>query len=236
MYSAHDAKLARRVALKILRAEGPFADGARLLREVRAAAQVVHPNIVTVYDVGEAEGAPFIVMELLAGRSLRACIAANDAPIEARLRWLEQLAGALGAIHARDLVHRDVKPENVLVTDEGTPKLLDFGLARAVPSVDRAAATRTLGPDAWSAKERASEIGTVFGTPAYMSPEQMRGERLDGRADQFAWGVLAFELLTGERPWNRSAPVDLVAAMLAEPPRAPRALNPAIPARVERRS
>jgi serine/threonine protein kinase len=218
VYRARDPKLERCVALKILRADRVH-EAPRLLREVRAAAQVLHPHIVRVFDVGEAEdGSPFLVMELLSGRSLRAAMA-EDASLEVRVRWLDELADALGAIHARGLVHRDVKPENVFVTDEGAIKLVDFGLARAMPVVDRTAVTQTLRHEAPALVDaRLTEAGMVLGTPAYMAPEQMRGEPLDGRADQFAWGVVACEVLAGRRPWSAASDADLVAQVLSRPP------------------
>jgi len=218
VYRAHDPKLGRDVAVKILRPDRSH-DARRLLREVRAAAQLVHPHIVQVFDIGEAaDGAPFLVMELLSGRSLRLMMT-EDVPLDDRLRWLQELADALGALHARGLVHRDVKPENVFITDDGVVKLVDFGLARAIPMVDRSAVTRTLrnqGPVIVNTPM--TEEGVVLGTPAYMAPEQMRGESLDGRADQFAWGVIASELLTGKRPWVADNDGDLVAQMLGHAP------------------
>ena len=210
VFRARDVRLQRSVALKILRSEHdagstptPESPGAtRMLREARAGAALRHANVVTVYDVGEIEqpeslrGTTFLAMELIAGKPLRKYVGDPSIPMEQRVRWLESIARALSAAHAAGLVHRDVKPENVMIDDDGTAKVLDFGVARHTGvAIDPASTTESL---------RVASIatwGSAIGTPAYMSPEQMRNEPLDGRADQFAWGVTAYELLCGERPW-----------------------------------
>jgi eukaryotic-like serine/threonine-protein kinase len=204
VYRAFDPRLHRRVALKVMtrREDGPpqsanSSEGAvRMLREARAAAALDHPNCVSIFDVGEVDGTPFIAMELIEGRSLRALIGA-PVPWDKRLRWLVDVARALAAAHKRGLVHRDIKPENVMVRDDGVVKVLDFGIARRPDApVDPVGATQQSGLEALTGK------GIVIGTPRYMSPEQMRGDPLDGRSDQFAWGVLAYEVLSGKSPWR----------------------------------
>ena len=199
VYCAVDSKLRRRVALKVLRLDAASgsdgSDGrARLLREARAAAALDHANAVSVYDVGEVDGEPFIAMELVHGKSLRAFVGDESVSVDTRVRWLADAARALAAAHKRGLVHRDVKPENVMVREEdGAIKVLDFGLAKptiASSDVDSGLATVT-------------QQGVVVGTPLYMAPEQLRGDSLDGRADQFAWGVMAYELLAGVSPWRK---------------------------------
>ncbi len=207
VYRAYDPRLHRRVALKVLtrREDGSTrsaqppnsSDGAaRMLREARAAAALDHPNAVSIFDVGEVDGTPFIAMELIEGRNLRSVIGA-PVPWDRRLRWLVDVARALGAAHKRGLVHRDIKPENVMVRDDDVVKVLDFGIARRPDApVDPVGATQQGGLEALTGK------GIVIGTPRYMSPEQMRGDALDGRSDQFAWGVLAYELLSGRSPWR----------------------------------
>jgi serine/threonine protein kinase/tetratricopeptide (TPR) repeat protein len=192
VYRAHDTLLRRKVALKILagNATVDVDNSARFLREARAAAALNHPNIVAVYDVGEVKGAPFIAMELVEGRLLRVCVGDSSVPIERRVRWLVEMADALGAAHESGFVHRDLKPENVIVCDNGSTKLLDFGIAKRANKD---------APEA-PASERESfrtQVGHVIGTPRYMSPEQRRGDPLDGRSDQYAWGLLAYELLSG---------------------------------------
>ncbi len=208
VYRAYDPRLHRRVALKIMtrREEGPppsarnSSEGAvRMLREARAAAALDHPNAVSIFDVGEVDGTPFIAMELIEGKSLRTLLEHPTVPWDRRLRWVVDVARALGAAHKRNLVHRDIKPENVMVRDDGVVKVLDFGIARRPDApVDPVGATQQMGLEALTGK------GVVIGTPRYMSPEQMRGDALDGRSDQFAWGVLAYEMLCGKSPWRTS--------------------------------
>jgi serine/threonine-protein kinase len=190
VYSAYDSILHRKVALKVLTAPAgtisgsdspPSSGGAtRILREARAAAGITHPNAVAIYDVGEVDGLPFLAMELVLGRTLRAFVGDPTVPLGRRIRWIADVARALGAAHQLGLVHRDIKPENVMVRDDGFVKVLDFGIARRALTAE----------------------GVIVGTPMYMAPEQVRGEMLDGRTDQFAWGVLAHELLTGKLPWE----------------------------------
>jgi serine/threonine-protein kinase len=198
VYRAFDGRLGRRVALKVISdpAAGPEAN-ARLIREARAAAALDHPNAVSIFDVGEAGETPYIVMELVSGNTLRRAVDAGDVPIAMRLDWLLSVARALDAAHKRGLVHRDIKPENVMVRDDGVVKVLDFGIARrASGAIDPHAGTES------SAIATLTIQGVRLGTPVYMAPEQIRDQPLDGRADQFAWGVLAFELLTGKPPWR----------------------------------
>jgi serine/threonine protein kinase/ABC-type branched-subunit amino acid transport system substrate-binding protein len=219
VYMARDAKLNRHVALKIIQpeaitdSEAAWSGAARLIREAQAAAGLEHPNVVTIYEVGElpardgTPATPFIAMELVRGKSLRDLLGA-PVPIRERIRWLVDVARALGAAHAAGIVHRDVKPENVMIRDDGIVKVLDFGLAK----LDRRVADMT---------SLASLTGAqiAIGTPYYMAPEQMRREVLDGRADQFAWGVLAYELLSGEPPWGRNVdPLELVSNILTKLP------------------
>jgi serine/threonine-protein kinase len=225
VYRAYDEVLHRRVALKVLRADREGIDDAgagvrRVLREARMAASLDHPNVVAIHDVGEHEGTSFLVMELVNGRSLRTLVGADVASSE-RLRWLADAARALAAAHRAGLVHRDVKPENVLLRDDGVIKVLDFGIARAtVLGASHAAAGPVptgVSPAAWTGGARDGE-SSVAGTPAYMAPEQIRGESLDARVDQFAWGVMAYELLTGHLPWTCDAATLLTAVLTQAPP------------------
>jgi serine/threonine protein kinase/tetratricopeptide (TPR) repeat protein len=201
VYRALDSRLHRRVALKVLRSAKSDAETwgravARMLREARAAAALNHPNAVAIYDVGEVDGAPYLAMELIEGASLRRLLG-SSVPLGRRLRWLCDVARALSAAHRAGLVHRDIKPENVMVRDDGVLKVLDFGIARAVRlELD------TSGPTVDGGIVTVTGRGTFVGTPAYMAPEQVRGDPFDGRADQFAWGVLAFEMLSGKIPFG----------------------------------
>jgi serine/threonine-protein kinase len=244
VYRAHDARLQRAVALKILRADkrdgtgsGSSGSGAdRMLREARAAAALDHPNVVSVYDVGQIEtpeelrGTTYIAMELLKGAPLRSFVGDPSVPIERRVSWLADVARALGAAHAQGLVHRDVKPENVMILGDGRVKVLDFGIAKRTTTV----AADAFGPTEASPGMLTAE-GVVVGTPLYMAPEQMRGETLDGRADQFSWGVVAYELLTGKVPWvaQEGGALAVVAQILSSDP-APLSVRPEVPAHVAR--
>lgn len=201
VYRAHDSVLDRAVALKVLRPDATNEDDAqrrrRVVREARAAAALTHPNTVTIFDVGEDGDEIFIAMELLEGEDLRAKLERNDASLNQKLRWLREAARALAAAHERGLVHRDVKPENMFVCKDGTLKLLDFGIAKRGEDEGAAHATHdhpveSLGPNSFK-----TAVGRRFGTPRYMAPEQHAGEPTDSRTDQYAWGLVAFELLTG---------------------------------------
>ena len=224
VYRARDEVLRRTVALKMLQRDGTDGVGnARLLREARVAAAIEHANVVSIFDVGELDGAPFVAMEFVSGRSLRSLV--GDAAIGTRtkLRWLADLARALAAGHRKGLVHRDVKPENVMVRDDGTLKLLDYGIARPSDAPDETAGiglamtgeglimtgSETVDP-AVTRPHR-----SIAGTPLYMAPEQITGEPLDGRTDQFAWGVVAFELLVGYVPWKAKTASALFAEIVS---------------------
>jgi serine/threonine-protein kinase len=230
VYRAKDTLLERRVALKVLQPtaleeESLVADGAaRVLREARASARIDHPNAIAIYDVGEVDGVAFLAMELIVGQSLRSFIGKSGVPLAQRIDWLVQIARALDAAHRLDIVHRDVKPENVMVRNDGIIKVLDFGLARFTSN----------GGDTGYASVATSGEALFGGTPLYMAPEQILGAVIDGRADQFAWGVVAYELLTGELPWNRNVrPSELLAQVLSREVPPPRTKNPEIPEEVD---
>jgi eukaryotic-like serine/threonine-protein kinase len=208
VYRATDPRLGRRVAIKLL--EGLTADSparARFDREARLIASLDHPAAVHVYEAGESGGTPYIVMELVEGVTLRVA-AATEPSWRVKVGWLVEAASALAAAHDAGLVHRDVKPDNVMVRPDGRVKVLDFGIARRVRL---AGAGETAG-------EQVTAEGTIVGTPSYMAPEQLRGEPLDGRADQFAWGVTAYEVLSGESPWGDTEDaVSLISRILGSP-------------------
>lgn len=212
VYQAHDEKLDRKVALKMLASAGDEAARGLVLREARAVAALDHPNAIAIYDVGEVDGEPYIAMELVQGDTLRAYVGDTRASVGRKIRWLVDVARALGAAHRAGIVHRDVKPENVMVRPDGRIKVLDFGIARRNAPVDPAAPTARAQPTA-------STTGGFLGTPMYMAPEQVRGRAADGRTDQFSWGVVAYELLEGQRPWEAQDALGIVAAMMSEPPR-----------------
>jgi len=211
VYAARDPELARAVALKVvIHAERDSSiQQKRLLREARTAARLQHPNVVTIFDVGQVEEATYLAMELVPGHSLRRAIGDPSVPLARRARWLMDVARALGAAHARGLMHRDIKPENVMVHDDGTIKVVDFGIARALEL--------HAGESLEAVGSTVTAEGAVIGTPMYMAPEQLKGEPLDERCDQFAWGVLAYELLSGGRPWTGHG-VTLVSQILTVDP------------------
>jgi serine/threonine-protein kinase len=208
VYRATDTRLRRAVALKVLEVDGIETEVA--LREARAAAAIVHPNVTAIFDADHSGGTSFIVMELVPGTPLRRYVGDEAVPLATRVRWLIEIAAALAAAHQAGVVHRDIKPENVIVNDEGTVKVLDFGIARFA-----ATATPALGILGLDAPGQTG----LTGTPAYMAPEQIQGAGVDKRADQFAWGVVGYELLTGKLPWTSLAgPFGVLAAIVSEVP------------------
>ncbi len=243
VYLARDTRLQRSIALKIMHPEagsgeesqGTSSGAARLLREAQAAAGLEHPNVVTIYEVGEIKGEggeparPFIAMELVKGKALREFVGDESVPMKERIRWLGDVARALGAAHRAGLVHRDIKPENVMVREDGVVKVLDFGLAK------RAAGTTASSTSSTEAQVLPSLTGkgVAIGTPYYMAPEQMRREVLDGRADQFAWGVVAYELLSGVPAWGRDIDaLGMVSKILSEDPTPLHEVRPDVPPHV----
>jgi Tol biopolymer transport system component len=227
VYRARDGRLGREIALKVLPTE-VAQDSERRTRfeqEARAASALAHPNIVTVYDVGESDSTVWIAMELVEGRTVRDLLASG--PLSAR-RALEigtQVAEGLAAAHAAGIVHRDLKPENLIVSRDGYVKILDFGLAKLVERGIAAAEGPTV-----SAGAPGTEPGTVMGTVGYMSPEQAAGQPLDFRSDQFSFGSILYEMATGHRAFQRKTGVETLAAILREEPKAIAELNPTAPA------
>jgi tetratricopeptide (TPR) repeat protein len=218
VYRGHDLLLERDVAVKVLSGTDLGTEGrARLLGEARAAAQLNHPNLVTVYDVDEADGAPFIIMEWVDGESLYARAQAGlrcPEGLEEIVGIARQVCAALEHAHAHGIVHRDLKPENVLLTHDQTAKLSDFGLARSVAS-------------------RLTSEGTIVGTVFYLAPELALGQAFDGRADLYALGVMLYELTTGRLPFEADDPLAVISQHLHAPVVPPRARNPEIPAALD---
>jgi eukaryotic-like serine/threonine-protein kinase len=220
VYKAFDPRLERTVALKVIVVPARSSEGdserlvsefsARLLREARAVASLSHPNVVGIYDVGESGDRLYLAMEYVVGATLRSLAATADVPVARKLRWLVDIARALEIAHRAGLVHRDVKPENVMIREDGAVKVLDFGIARR---------TMTAAGADQQQLDTITGSGSIAGTPVYMAPEQIKGRDVDARCDQFAWGVMAYELLAGERPWPDNGDVlQLVAKVLTEPP------------------
>src|SRR5216117_1943646 len=213
VYLAEDEVLGRRVAIKILndRHAGDDQFVERFRREAKNAASLSHPNIVSIYDRGEAEGTYYIAMEYLDGRSLKELIVTRGpAPVKVAIDYARQILIALRFAHRTGLVHRDIKPHNVLVDSEGRVKVTDFGIARAGVS-------------------EMTEAGSIVGTAQYLSPEQARGTRVDQTSDLYSLGIVLYELLTGTLPFNGDTPVEIAMKHLSTVPEAPSERRPDIP-------
>src|SRR5919197_603730 len=213
VYLAEDQELGRRVAIKILNDRHANDDQfvERFRREAKNAAGLSHPNIVSIYDRGEAEGTYYIAMEYLSGRSLKELIVSRGpTPIKIAVDYTRQILAALGFAHRNGIVHRDIKPHNVVVDADGRLKVTDFGIAR-------------------SGASQMTEVGSIIGTAQYLSPEQARGAGTDARSDVYSMGVVLYELLTDQVPFTGDTPVEIAIKHLSEVPRRPSELRPEIP-------
>jgi serine/threonine protein kinase len=249
VYKAEDLKLGRPIALKFLPEE--LGKDARALerfeREARAASSLDHPNICALYEFGEHEGQPFLVMPLLKGQTLRDRIVESaPIPTDTLLGIAIQIADGLDAAHQKGIIHRDIKPANIFITDRGEAKILDFGSAKLVAADadtdaspgsdhrdDEAAGVLQESLPAASLNPFLSRTGVAMGTAGYMSPEQVRGEKLDARTDLFSFGLVLYEMATGQQPFTGDTAVALHDAILTISPVPARQLNPALPPRLE---
>lgn len=230
VYRAKDVRLGREVAVKVL-PSSLTKDGDRMRRfeqEAKAVAALNHPNILGIHDIGEQDGSPYIVSELLEGGSLRAELEQGRLSPRKAVDYAVQMAQGLSAAHEKNIVHRDLKPENVFVTRDGRVKILDFGLAKLAPNgagatgAESAVATMTNAP---------TEAGTVMGTAGYMAPEQVRGAAVDSRTDIFAYGAVLYEMVSGQRAFRRDTAAETMTAILKEdPPEFDEMTNPVSPA------
>jgi Tol biopolymer transport system component len=227
VWRAKDSRLGREVAIKVL-PEDVSSDRERVRRfeqEARAASALNHPNIVTIHEVGEAEGRAYLVMERVEGQTLRELLLEGPLPTRRLLSIAAQAADGLARAHEGGIVHRDLKPENLMVTKDGFVKILDFGLAKLV-APETSAAALTEAPTA----TRGTGAGTILGTVGYMSPEQASGKTLDHRSDQFSLGSILYEMSTGRRAFQRDTPVETLSAIIRDDPEPVGPQNPRAPA------
>ena len=229
VYLAEDTRLSRKVAIKFLPEGLAVNEQARrrFLREARAAATLDHPNICAIYEVGEVDGHTFIVMQHIEGETLADKIRRQPPELSEALAIAVQVADALAEAHLRRVIHRDIKPQNVMITARGQVKVLDFGLAKVIPE--------GLSVEAEAETESAlSEPGLILGTVPYMSPEQVRGEVLDARTDVFSFGALLYEMVSGRQPFKAESTATTISAILSKEPAPLARFSPEVPAELER--
>src|SRR5438132_1522725 len=229
VYLAQDTKLDRKVAIKFLPQDSIADEQARkrLVREARAAARLDHPNICAIHEVGEEDGSTFIVMQYVEGETLASRI--DRKPLESKesLDIATQIADALAEAHAHNIIHRDIKPQNIMITSRGQVKVLDFGLAKVVRE-------RSLAESKAETESLLTEAGIILGTVPYMSPEQVRGEVLDARSDIFSLGAVLYELVTGTQPFAAANAASTISTILTREPPPLARYSREVPAELER--
>lgn len=226
VYLAEDTRLKRQVAIKVLHADANAGDSGsrRLVREAQAAAALDHPNICSIYEVGEHEGRAFIAMQYVQGETLAARLERQPLAVSDVLEIAIAVADGLAEAHARGIVHRDIKPQNIMIAARGQVKILDFGLAKATADTEVDVETQSL----------LTQAGSISGTAPYMSPEQVKGQALDARSDIFSFGAVLYELLSGHRPFEAPTAAETISAVLTADPPPLSAHGVAVPPDVER--
>jgi Tol biopolymer transport system component len=232
VWKARDKRLGRLVALKVLPAKLVALESAkrRFVKEAKAASALNHPNIVAIYEIDSAEGLDFVAMELIPGKSLDLLIRRKGLPLNESLKYSIQMADALAAAHAAGIVHRDVKPSNIMVNENGMVKVLDFGLAKLTEDSE----TSEFASTATIAESPQTDEGTIVGTASYMSPEQAEGKKVDARSDIFSFGVVLYEMLTGRRAFQGDSKMSTLAAILNHEPEPVEQVVKGIPREVSR--
>jgi len=234
VYRAEDESLRRPVALKVL--AGRLVENEehrlRFLREARAAAAVTHPHVSTIYEIGEAEGVVFIAMELVEGKTLRETMGGKALAVKQAVRLACEIAEGLGAAHASHVIHRDLKPDNIIVAKDGHAKVLDFGLAKLLQDAGVDPGEPVSQLDTISGE--LTKAGKVMGTASYMSPEQARGEKVDARSDLFSFGVTLYEMVTGRPPFRGKTSTDVLSAIIRDAVVPASQANPEVPAELDR--
>jgi predicted Ser/Thr protein kinase/dienelactone hydrolase len=225
VYRAVDTRLGRAVAIKVLPSEttGDAERQRRFLREAQSASALNHPNIVTIYEVGEDGGTTYIAMELVDGTPLDRLLTQAPLPVATALDYAMQIAGALAAAHAKGIIHRDIKPANIVVTGDGRAKVLDFGIAKLIE----------LAPSEATVTSIPTAAGTIMGTAEYMSPEQAEGRPIDARSDIFSFGAVLYEIVAGRRPFGGSTRIGVITSILRDQPTPVRNLRTDAPAAIE---